>query len=119
MTLAVAIDGVPKNENLHDIDCGFSPVGAQAIFTLTCNIPYTNERRLGSDAPINFGRPFERPEETEDAEKGSSEKTGSYKNELNVIGPETIQAFASQLMKSYPSRDDYIASAKDEAGSSE
>ncbi len=94
-------------------------MGAQAICTLTCDILHTNERQLGSDAPKNFERPLKRPEDTEDAEKGSSQKTGSYKNELNVVGPKTIHTFASQLMKSSLIRDDYIASAKDEAGSSE
>ena len=111
----MAIDGVTKNENLHDINCGVSPVDAQAICTLTCKIPNKNERKPASDAPKNF----ERPEDTEDAEKGSSQKTGSYKNDLNVVGPKTKYAFTSQLTKSSPSRDDCIASAKDEACSLE
>ena len=105
----MAIDRVPKNENLHDIDWGFSHVDAQAICTLTCEIPNQNERQPAIDAPNNF----ESLEDTEDAEKSSSQKTRSYKNVLNVVGPETKYAFTSQLTKSSPSRDDCIASAKE------
>jgi hypothetical protein len=35
------------------------------------------------------------------------------------MGTTTIRVLTSQHTKSYPSRDDYMASAKDEAGSSE